>query len=152
MAEQSRPAPAEAFAALEAERDIYARVLELSRKGRELAAAARSEELLAVLAEKGQLSDQAGAVAEKTRELKAGWNQLSAALDPDQRARGGRLLAEIRELLGKTIAEDDECRKLLAGRRDGALEEMLRVQQGRRMNQAYGRKPPASPKFKDEQK
>ena len=152
MAEPDKSALAATLAALEAERDIYARVLDLSRQGRELAAAARSEELLTVLAEKGRLSDQAGAFAEKTRELKAGWNGLAPALAADQRERGARLLAEVRELLGKIIAEDDECQKLLASRRDGSLEEMLRVQQGRRMNQAYGRKSATSPKFKDEKK
>jgi len=141
-----------ALSALETERGVYAQILELARKGRELAAASRGEDLLRVLAEKGRLSEQAAAAGERSRELKAGWNELAGKLDPAERERGRRLIEEVRDLLGKIITEDDQCQKLLASRRDGALEEMLKVQQGRRVHQAYGRKSPPSPHFKDEKK
>jgi len=152
MAEPNGSDLAQALSALETERSVYARILELSRKGRELAAAGKSEELLAVIAEKGRLSEQAAAAGERSRALKAGWDALSARLGAAERERGRRLIDEVRELLRQIIAEDDECQKLLAGKRDGKLEELLRVQQGRKMHQAYGRRPPASPHFKDEKK
>lgn len=152
MAEPNGSDLALALSALETERGVYARILELSRKGRELAAAGQGEELLAVIAEKGQLSEQAAAAGERSRALKAGWDTLAGRLGAAERERGRRLIDEVRELLRQIIAEDDECQKLLAGKRDGKLEELLRVQQGRKMHQAYGRKPPASPHFKDEKK
>ena len=152
MAEMNGPALAAAMAVLAAERDAYVRVLEMARRQRELAAAGKSEELLAVLAERQRLADEVAAAAERTREIKAAWNESAPKLAEPERARGAGLIAVIRDLLGKIIAEDDECRKLLGGQREGALEEMLRLQKGRRVNQAYGRKPPAPPRFKDEKK
>lgn len=152
MAEHDKASLAAALEALEAERGIYARILELSRQGRESAAAGRGQELLQVLAEKGRLSEQAAAAGEQSRALKAGWQELADRLGAAERERGRRLIAEVRELLGEIIAEDDQCQKLLAARRDGALEEMLKVQQGRRLHQAYGRKAPPGPHFKDEKK
>ena len=152
MAERNAFDPAQAFSALEAERGIYAQILELSRRGRELAAAGRGEDLLAVIAEKGRLSERAATAGEGSRELKSGWDRISGSLSASDRERGRGLIAEVRELLRQIIAEDDECQKLLSGKRDGKLEEMLRLQQGRRLNQAYGQRPPSAPHFKDEKK
>ena len=152
MAEPKGPDLAQALSALETESGFYAEILELSKKGRELAAAGRGEELLAVIAEKGRLSEQAAAAGERSRALKAGWDGLAAGLPAAERERGRRLIDEVRELLRQIIAVDDECQKLLADRREGKIEEMLRVQQGRKMHQAYGRKPTYDPHFKDEKK
>jgi predicted nuclease with TOPRIM domain len=152
VTEHEQASLAAALSALEAERGIYARILELARQGRALAGAGRAQELLQVLAEKGRLSEQAAAAGGQSRELKTRWKELAGRLGAAERERGRQLIAEVRELLGKIIAEDDECQKLLAARREGALEEMLKVQQGRRLHQAYGQKPPSGPHFKDEKK
>lgn len=152
MAEQARQDLVQAMAAMEAERGLYARILELSRQCRTLASAGQNEELLALIGQKGQLSDQVVAVAERSRELKADWNSLSQKLSVADRERGGSLIVEIRSLLQQILAEDAECQKLLSGRRENALEGLLKMQQGKRMHQAYGRKPVHDPQFKDEKK
>ena len=141
-----------ALRALEAERDIYARVLELARKQRELAEGGKAGELLGVLAEKGKLTEEAARVAEASRGLKAEWSARARELGAEERARGQGLLDEITRILGEVLAEEDACQKILGGRRDGTMEEMLRVQKGRRAARAYGERPPQDPRFKDERK
>lgn len=144
--------PAAALEKLQAERDLYARVLELSRRQRALAEAGPAEELLSVLAEKQRLADQAAGLAGGTRQLKASWEALTAAWPAGERRRGRELLDGIRGLLEGILAEDEASQKALSGRRGGALEELLKVQQGRRAHQAYGRRGEQPPRFKDETK
>ncbi len=141
-----------ALEALEAERTIYARVLELTRKQRELAESGEAEELLAVLAEKGKLTEEAAKVSESSRALKAEWNERAAALGAEERERGQGLLDEITRILGEVLAEEEACQKALGQARDGTTEELLRMQRGRRAARAYGERPAQDPRFKDERK
>ena len=141
-----------ALEALQAERDIYARVLELSRRQRELAGAGQAGELLAVLADKQKLTDEAARVSEASREFKADWVGKTAGLPAARREHGERLIAEIREILEQVIAEEDACQKIAGAQREGTMEQMLRVQKARRAARAYGQKPPQDPRFKNEKK
>lgn len=145
--------PTEALEALQAERDLYARVLDLSRRQCALAESGPAEELLPILAEKQKLAEQAAETAERTRSLKASWKTATEAWPADQRERGRGLVGEIRKLLEQVLAEDEASQKALSGRRGGALEALLKMQQGRRAHQAYGRRPEQPPpRFKDETK
>lgn len=141
-----------ALEALEAERTIYARVLELTMKQRELAESGEAEELLAVLAEKGRLTEEAARVSEASRGLKAEWSEKAAGLGAEERERGQGLLDEIARILGEVLAEEEVCQKALGQRRDGTTEELLRMQRGRRAARAYGERPAQDPRFKDERK
>lgn len=152
MAGQADGTTGAALEALAAERDLYGRILELSRRGHQLAVDGRHEELLAVLADKGRLAEQVAAAGERTRELKAAWAEKSAAMPAAERDRGAALIGEIRAMLEQILAEDAESQKLLGGRRAGVLEEILRMQQGRRANQAYGQRPAGPAHFRDEKK
>ncbi len=142
----------EALKALEAERDIYAEVLRLTGKQRELAEGGNAEELLSVLAEKGRLAEEAARVSEGSRELKGNWAELAATLAPDVAARGQRLLDEVVEVLKQVLAEEDACQQTIGERREGAMEDILRLQKGRKIAKAYGQKPAQDPRFKDERK
>jgi len=142
----------EALKALRAERDIYARVLELTRRQRTLAESGNAEQLLAVLAEKGKLAEEAAQVSEASRELKSRWSELAPTLGGGHAAEGQRLLDEVVDVLKQVLAEEDACQQAIGQRREGTMEELLRLQKGRRIARAYGQKPAQDPRFKDERK
>jgi hypothetical protein len=142
----------QALEALENERDAYARILELSRRQLRLAESGDAEELLAVLAEKGELAERAARASEDSRELKASWSAVAPQLSPEDAERGQRLLDEVTGILKQVLAEEDACQQALARRQEGTMEEILKMQKGRRIAQAYGRKPVQDPRFKDERK
>jgi hypothetical protein len=146
------PEPRAVIDALAAERDAYARILEVSRRQVELARGGNAEGLLKLLAEKGRMTEEAAALAEVTRAAKADWKGFSSRLAAGDAERGRGLLAEITGLLEKILAEEEVCQKAIGSRREGTLEELLRMQKGRRVAEAYGKKPPQDPRFKDERK
>ncbi|MHC4916301.1 MAG: hypothetical protein ACYTGB_12495 [Planctomycetota bacterium] len=138
--------------ALASERDVYARILEASKRQVELARSGDAEELLKVLAEKGRMTEEAAGLAGVTRAAKADWKGFAAKLEAGEAERGRALLAEITGLLEKILAEDEACQKAVGQRREGTMEELLRMQKGRKVAEAYGKKPPQDPRFKDERK
>ena len=138
--------------ALRQERALYARILDLAVRQRREAEAGRTEELLAVLAEKGRLTEEVARAGQGSRQFKTDWAAASARMDPRDAEIGKRLLDEMAGILRSILAEEEACQKLLGRSRDGALEELLRVQKGRRAAQAYGQRPAAGPRFKDEKK
>jgi hypothetical protein len=141
-----------ALEALKRERDLYAKILELSREQRRLAEAGSTEELLAVLAEKGRLAEEAAQASEGSRELKRDWAEKKAGMGADDAARGQELLDAVAGILKQVLAEEEECERSIGQRKHGTMEDLLKLQKGRKIAQAYGKKPPQDPRFKDERK
>jgi hypothetical protein len=141
-----------ALEALTRELELYARILEMTSEQRRLAEEGKAEDLLALLAEKGKLTEEAARVAKGSAELKANWAESSKGMESSDRERGQKLLDEVSSTLQQILAEEDACQKALGSRREGAMEELLRLQKGRKMAQAYGKQPPQDPRFKDERK
>jgi uncharacterized phage infection (PIP) family protein YhgE len=142
----------QALAALAAECAVYSRILELTREQSQLAESGSAEELLSVLAEKGKLAEEAARISEQSRELKSNWGARATELAPEDAARGQKLLDQIAQVLKEILAEEDACQQAIGKRREGAMEDLLRLQKGRKIAKAYGQKPAQDPRFKDERK
>ncbi len=142
----------QALEALTAECAMYVRILELTRKQRQLAESGNAEDLLSVLAEKGKLTEDAARISEESHELKNNWGARATQLAAEDAARGQQLLDRIAEVLKEILAEEDACQGVIGKRREGAMEDLLRLQKGKKIARAYGQKPAEDPRFKDERK
>jgi len=134
---------------LREEESIYGEVLELARKQSALVEGGQAEELLTVLAAKGELIGRLTGLGSELGPMKESWKASRDSLAGDERAGVEGLLASITELLEKIIAEENAAEELIGRQRTDTVERIKDLQKGRQMNKAYGDRTAGGGRFTD---
>jgi len=134
---------------LREEESIYGEVLEFARKQSALVEGGQAEELLTVLAAKGELIGRLTGLGSELGPMKESWKASRDSLPGDERAVVEGLLASIAELLEKIIAEENAAEDLIGKQRTDTVERIKDLQKGRQMNKAYGDQAGGGGRFTD---
>ena len=145
-----RDLAAEMEAFLEGQCDRYGRVLELGRRQRDCIEKRQTEPLMEILAEKQALIREIDTAAREHQELLRAWEAGREAYSADRRAELEALHERLKTVLLEVMKAEDACRELLDRSVGDQGRKLAGMQRGKRMLKAYGVKPPASPRFKDQ--
>jgi hypothetical protein len=137
---------------LDAQAEICRKILEQSRRQRELVIEMREDELLSLLADKQKLIEEQQKLADQARICRDEW-ETSARLvsGPAAQARVEAAWNGLRELLDGIVKLEDESRVLLQERKSRLSLDIGNVQRGKIVNKAYGGgfHPPAAARYSD---
>jgi hypothetical protein len=122
---------------LEDRRGHCARLLELSRRQRDLIAGGEYTALLGVLGQKQQILGRLGRQQHTQPALVEFWRSRRDALPPDDRRRCEQLLAELDDVLARLVGEEQSSRESLARQRDATRGELEQLNQGADVHRAY---------------
>jgi hypothetical protein len=122
---------------LEDRRSHCARLLELSRRQRDLIASGDYTTLLSVLGQKQQIL--AGLDVHKTRQpaLIAFWQRQRNILPAEDRQRCEALLAEVDRVLALLVGEEEASSASLVRQRDATRSELEQLNRGSEVHRAY---------------
>ncbi len=131
--------PVQLIQLLEQQRDLYARLRELSERQRALIARDRPELLLSILRDRQDLVSGLARLNEQLGPFRRNWDALYATLPEEERTRASGLLQEINGLLRGILRTDQEDGALLAVRKQSIAAELADVAGGRTAHAAYAR-------------
>ncbi len=124
---------------LEQQRELYAKLRELSERQRHLISGNRPELLLTILRERQDLVGALARLNEQLGPFRRNWDPLYATLPEAERTRASALLQEINNLLRVILRTDQEDGALLSVRKQAIGSEMASLAGGQRANAAYAR-------------
>lgn len=126
------------------QRDLYARLQDLSSKQRATIRGDRPDLLLTILRDRQQLVSALAQANERLAPFRRNWDGLFSTLDEGTRTRVTSLLSEIRAFLKAIMVHDHEDSALLSARKQLVANEMADLSGGRTANAAYARQSSAS--------
>lgn len=121
------------------QRDLYARLQELSDRQRSLICGERPEQLLNILRDRQVLVTALARLNEDLAPFRRDWEATYAALPEPTRSAAARLLAEISGMLRTILQSDHEDGALLAARKQVIARELNEVGQTQAATNAYSR-------------
>ena len=121
------------------QRELYARLRELSERQRSLISGDRPERLLNILRDRQTLVSALVGLNEKLGPYRRDWDRMYNALPESTRTRASGLLQEINGLLQVILKTDREDSALLAARKQSVAQAMSTVSGGQIANAAYAR-------------
>jgi hypothetical protein len=122
---------------LEHRHEHCARLLELSGRQQALIAGGHYTDLLDVLGQKQQILLKLDSQKHRQSELVEFWRSRRNTLEPGQRRRCERLLAELDELLARLVGQEQESSECLARQRDATRQQLEHLNQGADVHRAY---------------
>ena len=124
---------------LRRQRDLYARLRDLSERQRNLITGDRPEMLLNILRDRQELITALAGINERLSPFRRDWDGIYSRLPQETSEIVSALLREINEVLGVILKTDDEDSKLLAARKQMAAASLSGMVGGAAANQAYAR-------------
>jgi hypothetical protein len=131
--------PARLVRLLGEQRDVYARLKELSAQQRGLIAGDRSEALLAILGERHALVKTLVRLNDELAPYRRAWDDVYAGLPAAQRRDVSQLLKEVNDLLRVILTTDQEDGAMLAARKQAVAGEIVGLAGTRSASSAYAR-------------
>lgn len=125
------------IALLTEQRNLYARLRELSRQQRVLVGGDRPEKLLTILRERQQFVVELARLNEELGPFRRQWDPMYAALPPERRKQATALLAEINGHLREILDADREDSALLSARKEAVAADLSGLAGGRAAGAAY---------------
>ncbi len=123
---------------------LYERLARLVDKQRELVAGEDPTPLLALLAERQQLTERLSAVAERIGPLPERWERFGAELPPERRSHCAKVLGRIQKHLRDIIAADGRDVRRLEVRKKKVARELGGISTHGAMLSAYGKRAPVA--------
>lgn len=127
-------------ALVEQQAGLYRRLKRLTSRQRDLVRAEDPSDLLSLLAERRQLTDELALSAGEMTQVRDRWSELGAELSAPERERTEKLLAEIRAAAGEIMASDSQDMGMLEVRKRRVGAELSRLPARGAMLTAYGAK------------
>lgn len=124
---------------LREQRDLCARLGELSDCQRDLITGEAADRLLSVLSERQTLLDRLSTLGARLRPLQQRWREIRACMDAASAEAADRLVAEVNALLSAVLVRDEADAQLLSARRQVAGQEIAELRQTRVAGSAYAR-------------
>lgn len=132
------------------QRDLCARLDELSREQSEIVRQSDADALLKVLAERQSIVDRVSELNEQLQPFRARWEEFLAALDGPCRGRVERLVEELAALVAGVTGRDETDRAVLERRRSALSDEIKTVSRGQGAVAAYSaRAGERGPRYQD---
>ncbi len=132
---------------------LYREVYELSLKQKELIANQDTEKLLSVIDEKQMRINKINGIEQEAVPYKQARDRKLESWDAGVRAVVDPYIIELREILGKIVAVEEECRQAAEEVTRSSSAQVVKIQKGKAMLSAYGKsvKMPKLklPRFKD---
>lgn len=122
---------------LEEQRDLYARLRDLSERQRSLITGDRPEALLDILRDRQSSVMALARINESLSPYRRDWEATYLRLEESMRERVGSLLSEINAALQAILKTDQEDGALLAARKRSVGAALENVADSRRVNAAY---------------
>ncbi len=122
------------------QRELYAKLLGMSRRQVDLVNRTRTDELLSLLAEKQLVLAELGELQEKLSPVHPDWEKVVSALSEQERGELRKIAGEIAALLEDILRLDEEGRQALGNLRDQALSQLKHIGSGKKVLDAYKQK------------
>ena len=132
--------PSGAREVLGKQRELYAKLLGMSRRQVELVNRTKTDELLSLLAEKQLVLSELSELQERLSPVHPDWEKVVSALSEQERRELRKIAGEIAGLLEDILKLDDEGRQALENLRDQALSQLKHIGSGKRVLDAYREK------------
>jgi len=142
--------PATLLDLLEQQRDLYARLSELSDQQSELISSGQTDELLNVLSKRQQLVEQLTQINSRLSPYRDHWSEVAERLPAGDRDRLRRLLDEVQQLLQRILDRDEQDRVELQSARERVGQQLQKTSRAGTARKAYGHAS-ATPRFTDSQ-
>src|SRR5438067_9921011 len=105
------------IAALEAQVELYRRLVELADEQHRCVTAGETDRLLAMLEQRQGVVSRVSEIEEQVRPVLRGWQDFISTLDSEQRRRVQGLVVHVRELLEQITTADRKDTMVLQKRR-----------------------------------
>lgn len=138
-----------AITLLEEQRGVFERLEELARSQGELIEQDRTEELLALMGERQELIERAGAIAGELQPMRAGWDAIAGDASDAERAAVAGLARAVDALIGRIVEADRRDEQRLGARRAELSMELGGLSRGRSASNAYAGPSGARPRYQD---
>ena len=132
---------------------LYREVYELSKKQKEFIDSRDNEKLMRIIDEKQMRINKISLIDKDASPYKEKREKELEKWDPGVRAVVDPYIIELRELLGKIVEVEEECKQVAENITKSSSQQVLKIQKGKAMLNAYGKtnRSPASniPHYKD---
>ena len=128
---------AHVFALLREQASLYERLESFALRQRGLVLGEDSGPLLAMLAERGKLSQQLAEVGSRLAPIRKDWTSYRERLSSAQRAEADRLLHEAGARLQRVIESDEQDVRVLSGRKHAVADSLSKTHATFRALHAY---------------
>lgn len=125
------------IAKLREEKKCYERILELAQKQKLIIEKQDSAELLKLLREKQDILNNIARFEQDIAPLRSEWPELKVKATATQVSAVESVINDIRELLGKVIAEENEAQDTLKTKQQKVSSAISKIQKGKTVNNAY---------------
>ena len=116
---------------------LYRKLEVFATRQRGLVLGEDNSPLLAVLAERGKLSQQLAAVGSRLAPVRKDWNAYRARLSPEQRVEAEHLLHDAGVRLQRVIESDERDARVLAGRKQAVADSLSKTHSTGQAMHAY---------------
>jgi hypothetical protein len=134
---------------LDEQLDCYRRIDELSRDQSDHVLAGRTDELLAVLAQRQSIVERVTSLNSEIEPFVGRWTELAQGLTEQTRSAIRGRLSDLDELVGAINRRDEEDRACLAERRGEVARELETMSRRRNAASAYAGSASSAPKYQD---
>lgn len=134
---ESPESAANVLTLLREQASLYKRLESFAARQRGLVLGEDSGPLLAVLAERGRLSQQLAEVGSRLAPIRKDWTSYRECLSSEQRAEAERLLHEAGVRLQRVIESDEQDVRVLSGRKQAVADSLSKTHVTSRAIHAY---------------
>jgi septation ring formation regulator EzrA len=131
-------APLEVIGRLQEQADLYARLEDLASRQRGLITSDRPEQLLAILAQRRQITSRLQVLGMELKPVATDWSAFRTRCSEVERARADELVEEVQRRLRSVMSADEQDAKLLAARKATTAGALQQTQANRQALAAYG--------------
>jgi hypothetical protein len=117
---------------------IYQRLIELTRKQSEVLESGDTERLMDFARQKESELGRLAPVEVRLRSARESWGDVESGVSAEQRRSVQEGVRGVETVLRQLLELEEEQNRAILKRREGTLEEIRRIEAGRRVQKAYG--------------